>query len=175
MRRLTFKRDRKGSVAVEFALLALPFFTILFGLLELAVVYFTETALQDALSQQVRGIRTGQVQNSNPPVSQAAFTQAVCNNMRRVMTGADCSRLYIDIRTFSDFGSSAPLPNPLDANGQFDPSRLTFAVGGAEQTVVARAFYRYNVASPLTQGLLADYGSTRLITATELFRTEPFS
>lgn len=175
MLRRRFRSDRQGGVAVEFALLALPFFTILFGLIELAVVYFIETAVQDALSREVRRIRTGQLQIADPPVSKADFTQSVCARVQSVVVGADCARLYVDVRAFSNYGASRGIAAPFAANGEFDPSLLVFQPGGAEQTILARAYYEYDVSSPLTRNLIANSSSVRLITATELFRSEPFS
>jgi len=170
-----FKVDRRGSVTVEFALLTVPFLMILLGLLELAVIYVTETSLQDALAREIRQIRTGQLQIADPPVTPQQFRTNICNNMQRVLVGAECDRIHIDVRAFSSFGASQPIPSPLNSDGEFDPDALVFQPGGPEQTIVARAFYEYPVSSPLTQSLLANLGNIRLITATELFRSEPFS
>ena len=35
-----FRRDRRGSAAVEFALIATPFFALLFAIIETSIVFF---------------------------------------------------------------------------------------------------------------------------------------
>lgn len=172
---MRFRRDRRGVVAVEFAILAIPFLLLLIGTLELAVAYFTETLLQAALAEQVREVRTGAVQTSNPPITADDFRQRVCDGMREAVTTIDCDRLHIDMRSFPSFSASS-IPNPpLDGAGRFDETQLVFDPGGAERTIVAQGFYRYVIVTPLMRPLLQDLpDGERLLRTAELFRTEPF-
>jgi len=54
-----FTKDRKGSAAIEFAILALPFFVVIFAIAEIAVMYFVDSGLDAALHKTVRQVRVG--------------------------------------------------------------------------------------------------------------------
>jgi len=174
MRLAPFARARRGVVALEFALLALPFFMLLLGTLEVAVQFVSQTALDQALEVNARRIRTGEAQSSTPPMTQDQFKSDVCASMKSVIAGVDCNRLHIDVRSFSAYGDVVP-PSPVN-EGAFDEDQTIFDPGGPERTVLARAFYEYKVATPLMSPFLADLDDDiRLLSSAELFRSEPFS
>jgi len=52
-----FARNTNGATALEFSLLALPFMLLVFGIIELAIVFFTTTSLQHNLFEETREIR----------------------------------------------------------------------------------------------------------------------
>ena len=52
-----FTRNEDGATAIEFAIVALPFFALLFGILELAVVFFINSALVQATAEAGRVLR----------------------------------------------------------------------------------------------------------------------
>jgi Flp pilus assembly protein TadG len=55
-----FGRSQDGSAAVEFALVATPFFALLFAIIETALVFFADQALDTAVQSTARLLRTGQ-------------------------------------------------------------------------------------------------------------------
>ena len=58
-----FRRSRRGSVAVEFALVAPVFFALLFAIIETAIMFFASQALETITANSARYIMTGQAQN----------------------------------------------------------------------------------------------------------------
>ena len=50
----------KGSAAIEFAMVAPVFFVLLMGTIEAGVIFFAQSALQNALNDTARLVRTGQ-------------------------------------------------------------------------------------------------------------------
>ena len=50
-------RNEDGATAVEFALIAAPFFFLLFAMLEVAAVFFTGTVLENAVLEAARQLR----------------------------------------------------------------------------------------------------------------------
>jgi len=58
-----FRRDRKGSAAVEFALVAPIFFALLFAILETGFVFFAGQTLETVTQDVSRLVMTGQAQN----------------------------------------------------------------------------------------------------------------
>ena len=75
-----FRKDRKGVAAIEMALVAWPFFAIMFAILEQGVVFFAEFSLEHNVAQAARQIRTGEVLEGN--VTAAQFKQdLICPNL----------------------------------------------------------------------------------------------
>ena len=176
MPRNGFLRNRKGVTAIEFGLLAAPFFLLLLGTLEVAAMFLTETSLTQALETNVRIIRTGAAQTSAPAVTAAEFRQRVCDSMRQILPSVDCARLYVDVRAFGSFGASSSAGGPPIVNGQFDPTQLAYNPGGGDETILARAYYEYEIVTPMLSVLMADLSNdVRLLQTTDLFRSEPFT
>lgn len=176
MARRRFWSDRQGVTAIEFGLLAAPFFLLLLGTLEVSAIFLTETSLTQALETNVRVIRTGAAQTSAPAVTAAQFQQRVCDTMRQTLPNVDCGRLHIDVRAFGSFaaGLTANAPPPT-VNGAFDPTQLAYNPGGGDETILARAYYEYTVITPMLSLLMADLSNNvRLLQSTDLFRSEPF-
>ncbi len=58
-RRLRADAD-KGSAAIEFAMIAPVFFMLLMGTVEAGTMFFAQSALQNAVNDTARMVRTGQ-------------------------------------------------------------------------------------------------------------------
>lgn len=164
-----FGRDRRGAAAVEFAIVAVPFFIVLLATIETALVFFSGQTLETGVSNAARMIRTGQVQTQG--VSESQFRDLVCETQP---TLSDCvNKLVVDIRSFPDFGS-VDLPPPLDNDGNLTNNNV-YQPGAAGDVVVVRTYYVWDLLlpDPITQ-LNNMAGSQRLIAATAAFRNEPF-
>lgn len=166
-----FRRARDGATAVEFALIAAPFLALMFGVLELGMVFMVSTTLDNATEAAARKIRTGEFQTAGGG-SAATFKNAICDNM--TWLGASCSsKLQVDVRTFTKFANVA-LTDPV-TNGAFDSTKTTFVPGNGEDIVVVRAYYEWTLVTPMMNAGLASLGGTkRLIYSTVTFRNEPY-
>ena len=68
-----FRRDRNGTTAVEFGLVAMPFFAILGMIIETGLAFFTGQVLEAATTSAGRIVMTGQVQlTPGPPAIRIA-------------------------------------------------------------------------------------------------------
>jgi len=74
-----FVGERKGSAAIEFAILALPFFVVIFAIAEIAVMYFVDSGLDAAVHKAVRQVRVGVAKTGNWDV--VKFKEAVCSEL----------------------------------------------------------------------------------------------
>jgi len=80
MRRMRrYLKNREGTAAIEFAILAIPFFMLLFAILELAIVFFINSTLNHSVSEASRQIRTGNFQSCG---TKEKFKELVCANMQ---------------------------------------------------------------------------------------------
>jgi Flp pilus assembly protein TadG len=167
-----FRFARRGAMAVEFAMLAFPFFALLCGIIEIGMIYIVATTLEDATNGAARQIRTGQTQAGASP-SQTNFAATICGNLSWL--GANCAtNLSVDVRTFTQF-SSVAAPQPV-VNGVFTPSALTFNPGGPCDIVVVRSYYQWTLFTPMmNQALQTIAGGKTLITSAATFRNEPYA
>jgi Flp pilus assembly protein TadG len=165
-----FGRDRRGATAVEFALIALPFFALIFAIIETALCFFAGQALETALMNASRAIRTGQAQSGS--VSAADFKTSVCSYLTYMFNCS--SNLYINVQTFSSF-SSITLTTPVDANGNLATTGYTYDAGSGGEIVVIRAYYEWPVfVNRLGNNLANEPDGKHLLTATVAFQNEPF-
>jgi Flp pilus assembly protein TadG len=164
-----FRRNRRGSAAVEFALVAPMFFAVLFAIIELALVFFASQILETVTQDTSRLIMTGQAQNA--AFTQAQFKNAVC---AKLVTMFDCvNGVSIDVKSYTEF-SVVNIADPIDAGKNFVPPN-NYLPGGPGDIVVVRLFYKWPL---FVTGLglnLTNVGtSQRLLTATAAFQNEPY-
>lgn len=164
-----FVRKAGGSAALEFALIAMPFFSLMMAIFETTVIYFASTTMEDAVDVVGRMIRTGQAQEQG--LTAAQFKQLVCDQVSMFLS---CdSRLVVDVRSFPDF-QNVSVPAPLDANGDLN-NNMQYQPGGAGNVVIVRVFYTWKVLTPVLGATLSNMsGGDRLLTAVTAFRNEPF-
>ena len=175
-----FTRNEDGATAIEFAIVALPFFALLFGILELAVVFFINSALVQATAEAGRVLRVGNFQACGGANN---FKALVCSNMGGL--GNCWKNVRIDVVEGSSF-KTITLPDippieeldedetgedaiPQTPNGVFDAN-------AAGDTIVVRSVLHYRLAlPPLLTRLDNPPGSgARTIVATTAFQNEPF-
>jgi Flp pilus assembly protein TadG len=165
-----FGRNRRGSAAVEFALVAPVFFALLFAIIETGIVFFAGQVLETVTQDSARMIMTGQAQTGG--VSQSDFkTNVVCP---KIVVLFDCTGgISIDVQSYSAF-SSVTISNPIDAGKNFVPPN-NYSPGGPGDIVVVRLFYQWPlIVTGLGYNISNLTGSKRLLTATAAFRNEPY-
>lgn len=171
-----FLKRKDGATAVEFALVAMPFFAVLFAIIETALLFWTTQALENAVSDASRRIYTGQFQQQAGGRSSAQlaedFRSDVCDSIIALF---DCDgTLAIDIRSFPNF-PNATLDPPVD-EGNFDASGFGYQATGPDDIVVVRAALAYPVLLAIMNPAQINLNNRRrLIMATAAFRNEPFS
>ena len=149
-----FVRNDSAATVVEFALLAMPFFALIFGIIEVGLIFLVDTTLENAVTASGRQIRTGELQTAGGTA--ATFKTSICANMSW-LGGSCASNLDVDVRTYASF------------NAVTTP-------GAAGDIVVVRAYYRWSIITPLLNSTLVNLGGNqRLISATVAFRNEPYT
>jgi len=97
-----FLKDSRGANTVEFALLALPFFGLLLGVVQLGLIFLTGQSLDQAVDTAAREIRTGQVRSINTAVN--TFRADLCDDIPIIM---DCeSTLEVSVQSFASFADT---------------------------------------------------------------------
>jgi Flp pilus assembly protein TadG len=164
-----FRRNRRGSAAVEFAMVAPMFIALLFAILESAMVFFASQVLETVTQDSARMIMTGQEQTAGQ--SKAQFKTAVCSKVNALF---DCANgITVDVTSASQFGTLS-LTDPIDASCNYAPPN-NYLPGGPGDTVVVRLFYQWPIfVTGLGFNLACGSGSKRVLTATAAFQNEPY-
>jgi Flp pilus assembly protein TadG len=163
-----FGRSRKGSAAVEFALVAPVFCALLFAILESGIIFFADQYLETITQDGARMILTGQAQNGN--YSQAQFQSYVCS---QVVALFNCNNIVVNVQSFSSF-ETLTATCPI-SNGTFVSSNLTYNPGGPGSVVIVQLFYQWpQIVTGLGYNITNLNNGTRLLCATAAFRNEPY-
>lgn len=167
-----FARARRGSAAIEFAFVVLPFFLLMVGLVEVSMMGFAQTSLDYAVSETARQIRTGQAQTGG--VSQGEIEDEVCDQLNGFLV-MSCANLFLDINRYDSFlDAGNDNANPVQ-NNQFQPGAMDFAPGAPSDIVVVRAYYRWQVITPMFETMFQNVsGGERILVTTMMFRNEPY-
>lgn len=165
-----FGRDRDGAIAVEMGFIALPFFALLYAIIEVGIVFFAGQVLETAMQDSSRLIFTAQAQSASMTPQQ--FKDDVCSRVAVLMT---CSGVGVDVKYYAA-GTTITITDPI-SGGAYDPSGFQYSPppAGATGTVVVRGFYQWQL---FVTGLLGFNianlsGNKRLLAATSAFHVEP--
>lgn len=166
-----FARRKDGAAAVEFALVAVPFFLVLTALAEVSLMALAQTNLDLAISDISREIRTGRA--ASEEMNAQDVQTEVCARLNQIMT-MDCSQnLFIDVDRFDTF-NDVNNPVPLN-NGELDQSQIGFQQTQPGEIVLVRGYYRWEVITPFFQRIFGNVnGTDRLMVSSILFRNEPW-
>lgn len=181
-------RDEQGAVAIEFGILAIPFFALIFAILETAMLFFAQQILESALQDSIREIRTGQSQ-AGTPWTTTDFRSEICDHSFGFFscTGPDADRLWIKVTPVNSFGVAPnQIQNPVNPSctmASLDPATQcnwkeaeTFDDGSGSSVIIAQAYYRWPTILNLPWFSFANQaGNNRLLGAVRVFKNEPFS
>lgn len=181
-----FTRDETGAVAVEFGILALPFFTLIYAILETSLVFFAGQILDSAVHDATRKIRTGQAQSPAPPATAwdiEDFRTAVCGGLYGMF---DCDQLRVRVEVVDNF-TSAYISDPMQPDCEEDATeeeleecgdwaiQEAYDGGIGSDVILVRVLYLWPTIVNLPGlNLATEEGGKRLLSAARVFRNEPF-
>ncbi|MEM9734472.1 MAG: TadE/TadG family type IV pilus assembly protein [Pseudomonadota bacterium] len=182
-----FRRDEEGVAAVEFAIVALPFFMLLMFIFEMGLSYFANKVLAMSTDAVARQIRVGELVVRSGPTdtdtaaAKKAFQDRLCDYSGMDIL-FDCDKLIVDVRVVSEFGDAPGTPgfaepDEADPNddGGLDPDQFSFDSGGRLTINVVRVFYEWeNLMDYANTSTKTWVGNKRMMMAVSAFRTEPF-
>jgi Flp pilus assembly protein TadG len=174
-------RDESAATAVEFGILALPFFTIVFAILETAMVFLAGQVLDSAVNDSSRLIRTGQATLASGYTA-AAYRNAICAGLYGMFDCTDPNKLKIKVTEIvaGTFADAAPAPTPVNSTCQTTGNcnlviTEAYQPGVGSSVVLVEAYYKWPTLVNLPMFNLATMpDGTRLLSAVRVFRNEPF-
>ncbi len=181
-----FRRDSRGTSAVEFALIAVPLISLLGAIFESGLVLLTSENLNEATRQASRSMLTGVAQGAGITTTTAFKSAYLCpaTGPRILASYVDCSKVIIDVRTATSFSGQ-------DLSNDFYKTQSTnqFCMGAPGTITVVRIAYPMPAIMPIlqwasgkisvnTSGLVNDVpndpGFQHLLVGTAIFETEPY-
>jgi Flp pilus assembly protein TadG len=163
-----FSRAEQGATAVEFALVIIPFLTLVFAMIELGLVFLVSLLLENAVIDAGRTIRTGEVQTNGGTA--ASFKTAVCDRIGVIGSMSCASALQVDVRTYADYSTSTTSASSTATV----PTTMQWSPGTAGSIVLVRAYYTWPLVTPLLQTGLQNANGKRIIYAATAFTNEPY-
>lgn len=174
-----FTGSERGATAIEFALVAGPFFFLLGGIIETGIVLYAEYVLQNATQEAARIIRTGQASTTDgtATISASQFKDLICDTAEIVMDCAGGVTVYVNnAANFSALEAAVPDPIDIgpDAGGSAYP--VVFNPGAQLRAATVIATYDWNFVFPFMQflGNLGSGNNVRRVHGLAIFRNEPF-
>jgi Flp pilus assembly protein TadG len=181
-----FQRNAEGVTAVEFGIVAVPFFGLLAAIFESSLVFFAAQGMSAAVEQASRTILTGQAQSNTSITTAQQFRDAmICSPsspMSRVLpTFVDCSKVIVDVRPASSFAAADV------ANDFYSGVTGEYCTGGPGDIIVVRAVYPMPVYFSIVEATNSGIGPNRsgqtlyngswthMVMGISAFRNEPFT
>lgn len=168
-----FGRAKRGAAAVEFGLVAVPFFLLMFGLGEISMMGLAQTSLDFAVTDTGRRIRTGEAQTAGS--SYTDMQNSICSGMNSFMVMTCAGNLFLDVKHYTSFVDAANNQTDPIQHNQFQNAGFGYSPGVASDIVVVRAYYRWQVVTPLFQPIFQNTSTgDRYLVSTMMFRNEPY-
>jgi len=175
------RRD-DGVTAVEFSMVALPMFLMIFGIIELSMFFASTTVLEGASTEAARRIRTGQVagvaEGLTDPAAieeaeRTAFEELLCTNVGIMMP---CDQIQYEVIHVNEdtFGDAENYEPEYDDEGNLVPQ--PFSVGGACDVILIRTYFRREFYTPFISSMLTAGSEHSWVPqmSTVVIRTEPY-
>lgn len=178
-----FRRNRKGDAVVQFALVAPPFFALLYAIIEVALMFLASQVLETITQESARVVFTGQAQTGGVASCQVSGQSAACTATSfktyvcsQIPALFDCNNIYVDVESYSSF-SAITINSQLDSNCNF-VNNMQFNPGGPGDIVVVKLFYQWPMFVAGFGTITFNFGcgntNQRLLVATAAFQNEPY-
>jgi TadE-like protein len=166
------RTDERGTTAVEFGLVAMPFFMMLFGMVGIGIYYLTSFNLDGAIENGTRVLRTGQAQKE--VWTAGGFKTSFC---ARLPGNFDCNLLRINVRSFATAAAlaGAALPSCLGEDGNMSAATEEYNPGIDDAFVLVWVCYEWKLAASIPFLKLGNMASGSALVETAIgFRTENY-
>ena len=165
-----FWHDQSGATAVEFGLIALPFFMMILAMLDVGVYMFAERAAKAGVMEFTRQVRTGRLADN---LNTAQIKKCICASA--YMSMFKCEDVKINMTKVSAFGPPGQPPRDETTNA-VDDSGFSLSQPKAGEIVNVAAYVPWTRITPMGQPPNTFVsGNEYLIVARSSFRTEPFN
>jgi Flp pilus assembly protein TadG len=158
-RTLRFRRNEDGAAAVEFALVAMPFFALIIAVVELGIFFFASRYFEDGVFNASREVMTQRLPASSIC---SAFKTKIAANFPQMINP---NNIVLTVRAGTSFGTANGTAVDL-ASGS-----CSFGAPGQVVTVTATYPYPFQGFRFVAGGVL--WGANQQLAVSTTFRVEP--
>jgi Flp pilus assembly pilin Flp len=161
-------KNSDGATAVEFALVGVPFIFMVVGIIEMALMFTTQSLLEASTAEAARQVRIGAVQQGG---GEDLFKQELCDFASVFIS---CEDLQYQVVALGDFGDAQDFPEAsFDEDGNLEDQQ--FDPGGVSDVVMIRTAYKYTITTPMMHAILTNNSDdSRYMLSTIVLQTEPY-
>ena len=153
------RSGRRGSTALEFAIVAPTMLMLIFAIIEDGLMLFAQSVLDNATRDASRQIMIGNITTAS------AFQAQLCSD---VTSFFDCTKLQFNVQATSTGFATSVVATSLTSTA----SAATFNSGSGAQYVTVEVVYSRPYMFPWIQKLA---GTGWTLMSTQAFQNEPFS
>ena len=162
-----FEDEESGATAVEFAIIAFPFFLLIFAIIESSIMFFAGQYFESAVDDTARLLRTGQLGST---ATNADFRTELCNRLTVML---DCNEVATDVQVAGTFDLLEDPPEPDPVTGDLPAD--SFDRPGPDLILQVSASYKWPIYTNFAAPLMHSEGSNfALLRVTSVMRTEPY-
>lgn len=166
-----FTRDRKGSVAIEFAVLALPFSLLVFAILESSISFAGQQLMMNITDDVARKFRTGQIKQG---IKKEELRDIICSELE-IVVASGCPGLAIDLRTYDTFAAAAAARVQFTDDNDIDVRGFDVKPGPSMSINQLRVFYRWPVMTDFLRKTMSNLKDGKTLHfASVTWQNEPF-
>lgn len=161
-------KSNEGATAVEFALLVLPFFVLIFAIIEISLLFFVDSTLDGALAKTARKVRVGYAASQHWDIN--AFKNDLCTNLSLSFGCSANVKVVASVVT----NMASVTYTTSTANGVLTITE-TYNTGMSGEYVLIQVFLPWKPILPMYKfagSTLSD--GTYILAAASLFKNEPF-
>jgi Flp pilus assembly protein TadG len=164
-----FGRAQSAATAVEFAMIAPLLFALLLASTQIAVIFIAQSYIQTVAEATERSVLT----NQTAALTSSQFKTLVCNNVGALF---NCNNLIISLQVAptTQAGISTALPT-FNASGTMTSTPTIASIPPNTQALLIIMYQWPVIAGPLGAYFGTLGNGAYLLTATEVFQTEPCS
>jgi Flp pilus assembly protein TadG len=172
------RKSDSGATAVEFALVAGPFFYVLGCICETGLMLFTEYVIQNSVQEAARMVRTGQVSAADGSVTMTStdFKKRICEEVGVIIDCTGKVNIYVNNSdTFAHLTTTMADPLAVGQGANGSAYTTVYSPGGQLRAATVIATYDWDFAFPF-MSFLGNFrnGEIRRIYGLAIFRNEPF-
>lgn len=174
-----FIADRRGAVAIEFAIVAALSIELLLELLQVGFYFYASAGVERAMLKASRAIATGRVNGQSLTAGQF-MSQVLCPNI--TAAGLSCANVVSNIQTVSEGTNPNGFYSLLNASRTglqqppLDNTKTSYCPGVSQSYVYVQILYALPVFSPVWRAFAGSFNGSPsyILQATSTFRNEPF-
>lgn len=169
-----FAKDAKGSVAIEFTALAIPFAMLVFAILESCISFAAQQLMSSVTDDVARQFRTGQIKVADVEADENLVRRKICDRLEIVVSNG-CPGLEVDLRSFDTFAQAAQQRIAFTKENDIDTQGFRIDPGGALSKNQLRVFYRWPVMTDFLRKSMSSLKDGKTLHfATVTWQNEPF-